>query len=171
MVDDSNGVDAFSRQLLTAMYSFRDGNFGVRLPHDLTGVQGKIADAFNDIVTLAERRSRETARVSHMVGREGKLKQRMNIPVLVAAVVITVLVLAGSAAGSKGLTWYNLLADTWLVGILPVTLYPFFGGKIWCRYWCPLAKMMEYFSQAFTRMKASRFAIHSNDRCIACGEC
>ena len=42
---------------------------------------------------------------------------------------ITVLVLAGSAAGAQGLTWYNLIADTWLVGILPVTLYPFFGGK------------------------------------------
>jgi NosR/NirI family transcriptional regulator, nitrous oxide reductase regulator len=97
--------------------------------------------------------------------------ERMNIPVLVAAVAITVLVLAGSAAGAQGLTWYNLVADTWLVGILPVTLYPFFGGKVWCRYWCPLAKMMEIFSKAFTRMKASRFAIHSNDKCIACGEC
>ena len=31
--------------------------------------------------------------------------------------------------------------------------------------------MMEIFSKAFTRMKASRFAIHSNDKCIACGEC
>src|SRR5687767_12177822 len=73
-------VDAFSRQLLNAMKSFRDGDFSVRLPHELTGVEGKIADAFNDIVTLAERRARETARVSHMVGREGKLKQRMSVP-------------------------------------------------------------------------------------------
>jgi polyferredoxin len=97
--------------------------------------------------------------------------ERMNVPVLAAAVAITILVLAGNAAGAKGLTWYNLIADTWLVGILPVTLYPFFGGKIWCRYWCPLAKMMEIFSQAFTRFKASRFAIYYNDRCIACGEC
>ena len=32
-------VDAFSRQLLTAMYSFREGNFAVRLPPDLTGVE------------------------------------------------------------------------------------------------------------------------------------
>ena len=39
-------VDAFSRQLLFAMKSFRDGNFSVRLPQDLTGVEGKIADAF-----------------------------------------------------------------------------------------------------------------------------
>ena len=77
---DSGPVDLFSRQLLSAMQSFKEGNFSVRLPSDLTGVEGKIADAFNDIVTLAERRARETARVSHMVGREGKLKQRMSVP-------------------------------------------------------------------------------------------
>src|SRR5688572_6141257 len=75
--NDSVTGDTFSRELLSAMYSFRDGNFAVRLPHDLTGVEGKIADAFNDIVTLAQRRARETGRVSHVVGREGKLKQRM----------------------------------------------------------------------------------------------
>jgi NosR/NirI family transcriptional regulator, nitrous oxide reductase regulator len=97
--------------------------------------------------------------------------ERMNIPVLGVAVGITVLVLAGNTLGSNGLTWYNLIADTWLVGIVPVTLYPFFGGKIWCRYWCPLAKMMEYFSKVFTRFRVSRFAINSNDKCIACGEC
>ncbi|HEX6315839.1 MAG TPA: HAMP domain-containing protein, partial [Gemmatimonadaceae bacterium] len=79
-MEDVPQGDVFSRQLLTAMYSFRDGNFAVRLPQDLTGVEGKIADAFNDIVSLAEKRARETARVSQMVGREGKLKQRMSVP-------------------------------------------------------------------------------------------
>ena len=61
---------------------------------------------------------------------------------------ITILVLVGNILGSQGLTWYNFIADTWLVGIIPVTLYPFFGGKIWCRYWCPLAKMMEILQQS-----------------------
>ena len=41
------GPDQFSRQLLSAMLLFRDGQFGVRLPSDLIGVNGKIADAFN----------------------------------------------------------------------------------------------------------------------------
>jgi formate hydrogenlyase subunit 6/NADH:ubiquinone oxidoreductase subunit I len=31
--------------------------------------------------------------------------------------------------------------------------------------------MMELFSKIFTRLRWSRFAIHSNDKCIACGEC
>src|SRR4051812_1453303 len=72
--------DAFSRQLLDAMLAYRSGDFAVRLPADLTGVDGKIADAFNDIVAVTERRARETVRVSRTVGKEGKLKQRMSVP-------------------------------------------------------------------------------------------
>src|SRR5829696_6775732 len=73
---DSN---QFSRALLSAMLSFRAGDFAARMPADLLGVEGKIADAFNDVVALSERRSRETSRVTHAVGKEGKLKQRMTV--------------------------------------------------------------------------------------------
>ena len=103
--------------------------------------------------------------------------ERMNIVVLVAAAVITVLMLgrdvvhAFAKPADWGIVWYRLIVDTWLVGIVPVALYPFFGGKIWCRYWCPLAKMMELFAKAFTWARWSRFAIHADDKCIACGEC
>jgi NosR/NirI family nitrous oxide reductase transcriptional regulator len=103
--------------------------------------------------------------------------ERMNLAVLAAAVAITVMMVTRDAIAvfrapaQAGLDWYHLIADVWLVGILPVTLYPFFGGKIWCRYWCPLAKMMELFSSLYARLRVSRFAIHANDKCIACGEC
>jgi thioredoxin reductase/polyferredoxin len=101
----------------------------------------------------------------------------MNIPVLIFAVVITAVMLlrdiyhtlTGVATVSVGL--YRILADVWLVGILPVTLYPFFGGKVWCRYWCPLAKMMHIFSKIYTKVGISRFKITANDKCIACYEC
>ena len=72
---------------------------------------------------------------------------------------------------AMGLDFYHVAADVWLVGILPVTLYPFLGGKVWCRYWCPLAKMMELFSHAFTKLGVSRYRIEANDKCIACTEC
>lgn len=103
--------------------------------------------------------------------------EKMNAVVLAAAVVVTLLMLGRDVMAVFGkpadwsIVWYRLIADTWLVGIVPVALYPFFGGKIWCRYWCPLAKMMEIWSRLFTRLRASRFAIQSNDKCIACGEC
>src|SRR5215510_2028971 len=71
---------SFSNNLLMAMLSFRDGDFSVRLPSNLTGLEGKIADAFNDIVSFSDRRAKETVRVSKLVGKEGRLKQRMNVP-------------------------------------------------------------------------------------------
>ncbi|MGI8605323.1 MAG: HAMP domain-containing protein [Verrucomicrobiales bacterium] len=69
-----------SLQFLNAMLAFRRGDFSVRLPSGWDGVFGKIADAFNDLLTMSERRSRETARVATVVGKEGKLKQRMRVP-------------------------------------------------------------------------------------------
>ncbi len=72
--------DSFSRALLTAMLALKEGDFSVRMPADVTGINGKIADAFNDIALVSERRARETRRVSHAVGKEGKLKQRMSVP-------------------------------------------------------------------------------------------
>jgi polyferredoxin len=101
----------------------------------------------------------------------------MNGIVLAAAAVVTVLVLARDAVhifakpSVVGMEYYHLFADVWLVGIIPVTLYPFFGGKVWCRYWCPLAKLMQIFSAAFTRFRASHFSIYANEKCIACLEC
>lgn len=103
--------------------------------------------------------------------------ERMNAVVLAAAVVVTVLMLGQDVVkafrepAGVGIKYYRLVVDTWLVGILPVALYPFFGGKVWCRYWCPLAKLMEMWSAFYTRMRWSRFRIAANDKCIACGEC
>ena len=74
-----HGDPTFSRSLLAAMLRLKEGDFSVRMPSDLTGVDGKIADTFNDIAVVSERRSRETSRVTHAVGKEGKLKQRMTV--------------------------------------------------------------------------------------------
>ena len=55
----------FSKALLGALFSLRDGDFSVRLPADLIGIDGKIADAFNDIAAVSERRAHgNRARVS-----------------------------------------------------------------------------------------------------------
>jgi NosR/NirI family transcriptional regulator, nitrous oxide reductase regulator len=110
-------------------------------------------------------------------GKTSRQWESMNTLVFAAAVVVTILMLGRDAVtyfrkpAGVGLEYYHLFADVWLVGILPVSLYPFFGGKVWCRYWCPLAKFMQIMSAAYTRWGVSRFAINSNDKCIACGEC
>ncbi len=101
----------------------------------------------------------------------------MNLAVLIFAAVVTVLVLVKDAYAAfvgpadLGIRLYRLVADVWLVGILPVTLYPFLGGKVWCRYWCPLAKLMHLQAHLFTKLRWSRFRIVANDKCIGCNEC
>src|SRR4029077_19381068 len=74
-----NGFDAGNGQqalLLAALHSLRDGDFSVRLPSEWVGVQGKIADVFNDIASANDRMARELERVGRVVGKEGKIRQR-----------------------------------------------------------------------------------------------
>ncbi|HEY3499568.1 MAG TPA: hypothetical protein VGK73_32985, partial [Polyangiaceae bacterium] len=76
---NGSGPD-FARSLLDALVRFRDGDFSSRMQSDLVGVEGKIADVFNDILSVSARRTAETARVCRVVGKEGKLKERMRVP-------------------------------------------------------------------------------------------
>ena len=101
----------------------------------------------------------------------------MNLAVLIFAAVVTLFVLAKDIYGAfrgvadAGIHIYRIYADIWMVGILPVTLYPFLGGKVWCRYWCPLAKLMGLMSKMYAKLHWSRFKIKANDKCIGCYEC
>src|SRR6516225_4214674 len=62
--------------ILVGLQTMRDGDFSVRLPGVWTGVGGKIADTFNEIVVANERMAGELKRVGHVVGKEGKIKER-----------------------------------------------------------------------------------------------
>ncbi len=110
-------------------------------------------------------------------GRTSIRWEWMNLAVLVLASAVTLGMLLKDAVGlirqptELGLQLYRLGVDVWLVGILPVTLYPFLGGKVWCRYWCPLAKLMHLTSAIYAKLGVSRFRIVANDKCIACNEC
>ncbi len=69
----------------------------------------------------------------------------------------------------KGYSWG---VDWTLISFIPVALYPFFGGKIWCRYWCPTALYMNVLSKIFTKKNVGYFRIDSDKgRCIACNMC
>ena len=69
-----------SRQVLSAILAFRDGNFSVRLPADWPGTDGRIAEAFNQTIAHEDRIAQEVMRLSVAVGKEGRLKQRMSVP-------------------------------------------------------------------------------------------
>jgi HAMP domain-containing protein/CheY-like chemotaxis protein/signal transduction histidine kinase len=66
-------------QLLHALQAVRLGDFSVRLPGDQTGLSGKIADTFNEIVAANERMAHQLDRVGHVVGREGKTRRRVRL--------------------------------------------------------------------------------------------
>ncbi len=66
------------RHMLQALQAMRVGDFSVRLPADRTGLAGKIADTFNEIVAANERMAYELEYVGQVVGREGKTRQRVK---------------------------------------------------------------------------------------------
>ena len=67
-------------QLLGALQAVRDGDFSVRLPGHWTGVEGKIADTFNEIVAANAKMAGELERVGMVVGKQGKTRQRVKFP-------------------------------------------------------------------------------------------
>ena len=74
---DSSELDV--RKLLRALQAVRDGDFSVRLASDQTGLAGKVADTFNEIVNSNQRLARELERAGQIVGKDGKTRHRMSI--------------------------------------------------------------------------------------------
>ncbi len=82
----SNGQTAAGTELaaanmsviLASLQTMRDGDFSVRLPGNWTGLPGKIADTFNDIVAANQQMARELKRVGQVVGKEGRTRERMR---------------------------------------------------------------------------------------------
>ncbi|WP_201859981.1 HAMP domain-containing protein [Microvirga soli] len=62
--------------LLKTLRAFRRGDFSARLPSDLTGIDGEIAEAFNDIADLNKGLAQELDRVAKVVGKEGRIGER-----------------------------------------------------------------------------------------------
>jgi hypothetical protein len=67
------------RQLVSALRALRRGDFSVRLPEDVDGVDGEIASLFNEVVALNEETTQEFERLSKVVGKEGKITQRGRV--------------------------------------------------------------------------------------------
>ncbi len=68
-------------ELLTALQAMRSGDFSIRMRGDGVGIEGKIADTFNDIIAANQRMATELERVGEVVGRDGKTKQRVRFGV------------------------------------------------------------------------------------------
>ena len=77
--DDGDGREYRLNLILASIVAFRDGDFTVRLPVAWSGVEGRIAEAFNQTILHEDRIAREVQGLSVSVGKEGRLKQRLTM--------------------------------------------------------------------------------------------
>src|SRR6476469_103010 len=61
--------------LLRVLSDVKAGDFTARMPGHWIGVEGKIADGLNEIISANQAFATELQRVSRVVGKEGKLSQ------------------------------------------------------------------------------------------------
>ena len=63
--------------LLSVLAKVKSGDFTARMPLEWTGVAGKVADGLNDVIIANQALEAELARVSQVVGEQGRLSQRV----------------------------------------------------------------------------------------------
>jgi thioredoxin reductase/polyferredoxin len=61
---------------------------------------------------------------------------------------------------------YHFFVDLFLAGMIGVGFYFWFSGRVWCRFFCPLAALMHIYT------RFSRFRIFpEKSKCISCNVC
>jgi HAMP domain-containing protein len=78
--DPDSSISFDSKQLLKVLMEVKNGNFSVRMPIDEVGLNGKICDTLNDIIVLNERMMYEFTKAGSIIGKQGKLTQRIEVP-------------------------------------------------------------------------------------------
>jgi HAMP domain-containing protein/signal transduction histidine kinase/CheY-like chemotaxis protein len=68
------------RELLRVLTEVRNGNFSSRMPFDQIGLSGKICDTLNEIIAMNENLMAEFTRAGQIIGKQGKLNQRIEVP-------------------------------------------------------------------------------------------
>jgi len=61
---------------------------------------------------------------------------------------------------------YTIFVDIFLAGVLGVGAYFFLSGRVWCRFFCPLAALMHIYTR-FSRYRI----LADKKRCISCNIC
>ncbi|MGI8814176.1 MAG: HAMP domain-containing protein, partial [Pseudonocardia sp.] len=69
--------DPFLLELADGLRALRQGRLDVRLPRR-EGASGQVIDQLNEMAATFERRNRESQRVSRVVGREGRMSERLD---------------------------------------------------------------------------------------------
>ncbi|MCU1313377.1 MAG: two-component hybrid sensor and regulator, partial [Acidobacteriaceae bacterium] len=70
------GISPDLNLILANLQRMQEGDFSARLPGTWTGLHGKIADTFNDIVSGNEQMASELKRIGEAVGKKGRIRER-----------------------------------------------------------------------------------------------
>jgi HAMP domain-containing protein/signal transduction histidine kinase/PleD family two-component response regulator len=76
---DGGPDDPALEELLRVLTEARDGNFGVRLRARRRDVMGEVQQRTNELIALNARMAKELARVSRIIGREGRMTERVSL--------------------------------------------------------------------------------------------
>jgi len=105
-------------------------------------------------------------------GPKAKKMDNMGQVVLWFAFIATALHFSAMSLQTESLVadtlWgaYKLGIDVFFAGVLGLGVYFFMGGRVWCRFGCPLAALMHFYT------RFSPYRIMSNKkRCISCNIC
>ncbi|MDB5048094.1 MAG: DNA-binding response regulator, OmpR family, containings and winged-helix [Fibrobacteres bacterium] len=69
------GLD--KKKLLQILEAFKQGDFNAKMDEDFGGLDGKICSVLNDVIDMNRRLVRELEKVNRVVGKEGKISQRI----------------------------------------------------------------------------------------------
>ena len=68
------------QQLLHVLDQVRNGDFTVRIPASGIGINGKVCDTLNDIISLNEILFNELKKARNIIGKQGHLNHRVELP-------------------------------------------------------------------------------------------
>jgi HAMP domain-containing protein/signal transduction histidine kinase/DNA-binding response OmpR family regulator len=69
-----------NKRLLQVLSAMKGGDFSVRMPIDNVGLNGKICDTLNEIISLNETLVEELILARNTIGKQGKLTHRVELP-------------------------------------------------------------------------------------------
>jgi polyferredoxin len=81
---------------------------------------------------------------------------------------LTCLLVAIGMLSASSMVWdiQRFFVDFLLAGIIGVGFYPLFGNRIWCRFFCPLSRVLHVSAGNLSDVKIS-----CGTHCIECGLC
>ncbi|MCM8536527.1 MAG: NAD(P)-binding domain-containing protein [Lentisphaeraceae bacterium] len=104
----------------------------------------------------------------HLTPHGPKAKKLENIGqfILLFAVIVTVMKVFNIQGSWLTSLLYEVSIDVFFAGVLGLGVYFFLGGRIWCRFGCPLAALMHIYNR-FSKYRI----LAEKKKCISCNVC